>query len=493
MRFSMGIRARLMSAIVVVTAAAMGFVGVLSISALTNSAYYLKVNEAMKLAKMVSSVLNDPAYARGERHTTERVKTLMRDAGMTAIYATGPGGKVFLSEGRLPKDPGTPIIVEQGVRLYRVSDGGEDFIYASVGDGAGRAAFTLSMSDTDSYLKRMKWFLAAYALAFSIIIIGFGAYFLSLLVVNPVKRLEAAAKRISGGELDVRASIEGRDELASLGTAFNAMAERLEDEIKRLESVNSELIGAREELLRAETLAAMGRLAAGVAHEIGNPLGAISGYVELLKKDISDEHAKEMLVRAEKEISRIDRIVKEFLELARPPARPASDVDINASLKETAALLRAHKDFERVKIEFALKETLPPVIINEEKLRQVFINLLLNAAWATDFEGVITITTGLQSASRLLGHGRRRSDAGLSGATPPRDMVFVSFKDTGRGIGKDDLERVFEPFFSTRIGGGGLGLFVSQGIITHYGGRIEAESIPGSGSVFRVILPAKES
>ena len=90
-------------------------------------------------------------------------------------------------------------------------------------------------------MARMKWFLAAYALAFSVIIIGFGAYFLSLLVVSPVKRLEAAAKRISGGELDVRASIEGRDEIASLGAAFNAMAARLAEEIRRLEGVNSEL------------------------------------------------------------------------------------------------------------------------------------------------------------------------------------------------------------------------------------------------------------
>ncbi|MEK7313421.1 MAG: ATP-binding protein, partial [Deltaproteobacteria bacterium] len=498
MKSYMGIRARLIAGIVVVTAAAMGFVGVLSISALKNSAYYSKVNEAARLARVVSSVLNDPAYAGGEYAAAGRVKAIMRDAGMTSIYVTGPAGKVILSEGKLPGDPGIPIIAEEGVRIYRVSNGNEDFIYAKVGDGAGvlapggagrggfQAAFTISMSDTDSYLARMKWFLAAYALAFSVIIIGFGAYFLSLLVVSPVKRLEAAAKRISSGELDVRASIEGYDEIASLGAAFNAMATRLAEEIRRLEGVNSELIGAREELLRAETLAAMGRLAAGVAHEIGNPLGAISGYVGLLKKDIKDEHCKEMLVRAEKEIHRIDRVVKEFLELARPSARPASEVDVNASVGETVALLKAHKDFERTRVEFALKEVLPPVIINEEKLRQVFINLLLNAAWATGGQGVITITTALEAVPSVPEGGRRRSDSVFGGApasTPcgaiSRDTVIVSFKDTGRGIGKDDLERVFEPFFSTREGGGGLGLFVSQGIITHYGGRIEAESKEG--------------
>ena len=217
MKSYMGIRARLIAGIVVVTAAAMGFVGVLSISALKNSAYYSKVFEAARLARVVSSVLNDPAYAGGEYAAAGRVKAIMRDAGMTSIYVTDPAGKVILSEGKLPGDPGIPIIAEEGVRIYRVSNGNEDFIYAKVGDGAGvlapggagrggfQAAFTISMSDTDSYLARMKWFLAAYALAFSVIIIGFGAYFLSLLVVSPVKRLEAAAKRISSGELDVRA------------------------------------------------------------------------------------------------------------------------------------------------------------------------------------------------------------------------------------------------------------------------------------------------
>ena len=507
MKFPTGIRARLIAGIVVVTAAAMGFVGVLSISALKNSAYYSKVFEAARLARVVSSALNDPAYAGGGYAAAGRAKAIMRDSGMSSIHVTGPAGEVILSEGKLPSDPGTPIIIEDGVSIYRVSDGNEDFIYAKVGvpmqsmgraanSGGFQTAFTLSMSDTDSYLARMKWFLAAYALAFSVIIIGFGAYFLSLLVVSPVKRLEAAAKRISGGELDVRASIEGRDEIASLGAAFNAMATRLAEEIRRLEGVNSELIGAREELLRAETLAAMGRLAAGVAHEIGNPLGAISGYVGLLKKDIKDERCKEMLVRAEKEIHRIDSVVKEFLELARPSARPASKVDVNASVEETVALFKAHKDFERTRVEFALKEGLPPVIINEEKLRQVFINLLLNAAWATGFDGVITITSALgggpEAVPSVPEGGRRRTDSVFGGAGTGGDMVIVSFKDTGRGIGKDDLERVFEPFFSTREGGGGLGLFVSQGIIKSYGGRIEAESAIGRGSVFRVILPVGE-
>ncbi|HLE09081.1 MAG TPA: ATP-binding protein, partial [Thermodesulfobacteriota bacterium] len=155
-----------------------------------------------------------------------------------------------------------------------------------------------------------------------------------------------------------------------------------------------------------------------------------------------------------------------------------------------------HKDLKKVDAELVLKEDIPPVIIHEDKLRQVFMNLFINAAEAMPEGGHVTVETGVKSHAVDRGMKRRKSDPDFTGADWERrikEYVTVSFKDTGCGIKKEDMDKIFDPFFTTKeIGRGtGLGLFISRSIVNAYGGTIEVGSEEGKGSVFTVLIEAK--
>ncbi|CAG0950984.1 partial Signal transduction histidine-protein kinase AtoS, partial [Anaerolineae bacterium] len=280
----------------------------------------------------------------------------------------------------------------------------------------------------------------------------------------------------------------------SLAASFNSMAERLEDEIKSLERVNLELTTAQDELLRNSTLAAVGRLAAGIAHEIGNPLGALNGYIDILSRGgLEAAEEKEIIARAARESDRIDSIVRDFLEVARPARRPAFPVDVNSLVKETLEGLLVRVDFQGVETGLELSQV-PHVMADEGKLRQVFSNILINAAQSMDGMDRKTITVETASEERPVPvkAGRRKGD--VPAEKKFGQYVLVSVKDNGTGVCPADSARIFDPFFTTKeVGKGtGLGLFVSQSIIKAYGGEITLKS-GGAGSVFTVVLPAAEA
>ena len=281
------------------------------------------------------------------------------------------------------------------------------------------------------------------------------------------------------------------------------MAERLEAEIKSLERVNLELVSTQEELLRSSTLAAVGRLAAGIAHEIGNPLGAVRGYLDILSKGLpAGGEDKEMAERASKEVERIDSIVREFLDIARPSKKPSVPVDVNRVVEETVSAVALHRDFSGVKTRLSLADGLPAVAIDEGKLRQVFMNLLLNAAQsmegagegaAADGERFVLVRTSAERRSEAPRHGRRKDDPFVEGAfQAEKEFVVIRFTDTGSGVSVEDAEKIFDPFYTTKeVGkGSGLGLFISQSIIKTYGGRISFEQADSTGSTFTVTLPS---
>jgi len=361
----------------------------------------------------------------------------------------------------------------------------------------GRLDFTVSLADINAELRGVKKFLIAYILLDSAIIIGFGFFFLSGSIINPIRRLTEAASRIAGGSFGERVNIKSDNEIGVMAASFNKMAERIEEEIKTLERLNKELVSAQEEVLRASTLAAVGRLAAGIAHEIGNPLGAVGGYLQILERgslDSADE--KDIIERAGREVARIDAILREFLEFSRSGKKAIEPVDVNALLDESIKGLAGHRDFEGLAVQTNLADGLPPVMMNEGKLRQVFVNLLVNAAQAMGaVEGprVIRVKTETRKVPVKDANLRRRKDDKplRPGETIHREYVFVSIKDRGMGISEEDARRIFEPFYTTKeVGKGtGLGLFVSKSILTTYGGEIEFESVLGKGSTFTVRLP----
>ena len=227
-------------------------------------------------------------------------------------------------------------------------------------------------------------------------------------------------------------------------------------------------------LVQSAKLASIGELAANVAHEINNPMTAVLGYASLILEDIDEEDPLYADVKViEKESYRIKEIIRKLLDFARQRKVDKKAKDINAIVKESISLVNHMAVTSNILIELDLDETLPPVAVDANQMKQVFINLMGNAVHAMNKGGTLRIKTGLISEP---GGGARD--------------VVISFRDDGCGIPKSFVDRVFDPFFSSKgEGGTGLGLSVSYGIVKNHGGRLTLKSEEGKGSEFCVILP----
>ncbi|MEW5944972.1 MAG: ATP-binding protein, partial [bacterium] len=290
-------------------------------------------------------------------------------------------------------------------------------------------------------------------------------------LTRPLRVLLEGVRRITGGDLDAAIGLSRRDEIGGIADAFNEMTRALRDRENRLREAAVELRRNQEQIIRSGKLSAIGELAAGVAHEIGNPVSAISGYAQLLrKKTAGDPRAGEYLAEIEKEADFIARIIQDLLDFSRPAPPGVESVDVHDAVETALRTASALPAFDRVEV---VKEydSVPAVTGRPEELAQVFLNLVLNAAQAMPGGGRLVVRTG-------------RSAAG---------GVEITFEDEGGGIAPEIRERIFEPFFTTKPPGEGtgLGLSISYRIVEKYGGRIEVESEPGRGSVFRVALPVR--
>jgi len=218
-------------------------------------------------------------------------------------------------------------------------------------------------------------------------------------------------------------------------------------------------------------MASVGKLSAGVAHEIGNPLSIIIGYLEFLSRSSNlNEQERESLKRAEEETRRINQIIKELLDYSRPLSQTYEPVDINQVIDETLNLVKFQKGFDRIQTELKLEDSLPPVMGNRNQIKQVLINLLLNARDAMPEGGILTIRT-----------------------TKENQHIQIEVIDSGVGISEQNLKKIFDPFFTTKEPGKGigLGLSISLKLVETMGGKIEVESKPGQGSTFRLKLKTK--
>ena len=241
---------------------------------------------------------------------------------------------------------------------------------------------------------------------------------------------------------------------------------------------------SQERFAHAEKLAAIGQLAAGVMHEINNPLATIAACAESLTFRLDDlrengretpRDADEFLKIIDNEVHRCKRIIDGLLDFSRPKSMTKSVTDINEVVEHALFLVKHHARFKQMRVETKLGDRLAPVQANREQLVQVFMALLINAVDAMDERGTITIRT-------------RRGRGSL-------EAVVAEVVDQGTGISRADASKIFEPFFTTKAPGRGtgLGLSICYGIIADHGGRIEVDSTPGSGSTFRILLPAEEA
>jgi signal transduction histidine kinase len=330
----------------------------------------------------------------------------------------------------------------------------------------------------------------------TLLLVLFSLILFNRVIARPLRGLADRADRAATDAAVLDLGGAARDEVGDLSLSLNRMAARLREDRDRiaaqladLEAKAAALEQARDQLVRAEKLAMVGRLSAGIAHEIGSPLGAILGYVDMLRHEIRDNGSTgniEFLDRMEREINRINRIVRELLDYARPASFRLEDVDLRKSVQDVTALLSPQKAFRSVEIAADLGEGSVAVHSDWDRLRQVLMNLLFNASDSMGGKGRIEITVERRPGVKT-DEGRGTRDEG-----PPGGFVALTIKDTGCGIARDEIDRIFEPFYTTKVPGAGtgLGLAVSQRLVEQMGGRIEVRSTPGEGTAFSVILRA---
>ncbi len=341
---------------------------------------------------------------------------------------------------------------------------------------SGILELNYSLNDIHSILLKSQQIIIIYVLLYGAILILTGYYLLQRNIIKPVLNLLQATEEVSRGNLATRLPMFGPREFLQLAEAYNQMVEALqnsrgetEKHIASLEETNRDLKQARNELIRSEKMASVGQLSAGLAHELGNPLSALIGYLEFLKQKIESDSGKDIIERSLVETNRIDFLVRELLDFSRPADNiQVESIDLIIALNSSVQLLQnqgALTDFAIINV---LPEVLPPIRIDPHKLQQVLINLLLNAAQACDKTGRITLSAG-------------------AGDT----CVWLGIRDNGCGIAAADLNKIFEPFFTSKPPGEGtgLGLAICQRIVEEAGGDIQVESHPGDGSLFKLVFP----
>jgi two-component system, NtrC family, sensor kinase len=344
--------------------------------------------------------------------------------------------------------------------------------------------------------------------------VGLGNFLVERWVLRPLAEISEGAGAIAEGDFERRVPEAGPAEIAALGRALNQLTDqllhnqhRLAENVRSLDETNRQLTETQRELVQAEKMASLGQLAAGVAHEIGNPLGALLGYISVQGRRGGDP---ELTQGMEREARRIDRIVRDLLEYARPGGITREEVDVNASVERVIGLLRQQGWLERVEVELRLDEGLPGVVGDPHRVDQIFVNLLCNAENAMAGEGRIVVETCAERylADRPIPVRRADDPPGVDYShlrrmrmtpmpTPKRleagqEVVRITVSDTGPGIPDEDLGTVFDPFFTTKGPGEGtgLGLAIVAGTVAELGGRIDAARADGGGAAFNLWIPS---
>ncbi|MBN2246756.1 MAG: cache domain-containing protein [Candidatus Aminicenantes bacterium] len=335
--------------------------------------------------------------------------------------------------------------------------------------------------DTTSRVMITFTFIALLCVVLLLIIL----YFSTNRVIEPLHKMVVATEKIAKGDLTHKVKVTSRDEIGVLANSFNRMTKDLQaanEKLiewgktleKKVEERTRELINMQAHLIQSEKLASLGKLAAGIAHEINNPLGGVLIYSHLILEDTPKNSPHyENLKKIVKETSRCKDIVKGLLEFARPKEPEMSLVDINDLVNKSLYIIEGQALFQNIKIVRQFSHKLPRTVADSSQLQQVFMNIILNAAEAMGETGTLTLKTSLNGKGKY---------------------IKVDFTDTGHGILEKDMKQLFEPFFTTKeVGKGtGLGLAISYSIIQKHDGTIDVKSKPGEGSTFSVRLPIKK-
>ncbi len=357
--------------------------------------------------------------------------------------------------------------------------------------------------DASARMRATPLVLTALFLVFDVVVFtAFGAVQARRRVVVPMQRLAAASRELGSGTFGGRLVEEGPREVALVAHTFNEMSEALEARTEDLEKAvrdlresNRALREARSGLDRAERMAAVGRLASGVAHEVGNPMGALLAYLALVRRDagLSDD-ARQHLGRASEQGERIRRILKQLLDFSKPPRPERVPLDLPALARESVELARTQTRLRGVAFSVDVEEAAPTARGDPGMVAQILLNLVLNAGDAVDPEtGRIEVVVRGTVAKVRDGDDRAAAAAmrAAGGSREGLDAVECVVADNGPGVRPEDRERIFDPFFTTKPPGEGtgLGLANSRRLAEELGGHLELADAEEGVCSFRLVLP----
>lgn len=465
--------------------------GCLLINALEQKLEY----ETVERHRSWENLRSDPRFR-------NRTASLLKEVGFSCFLVfNGEGSRVFDIEphGEMNKDA---LLISRKVLATR--KGSHDFSGSTWGviwlgpkslnisapmffNGLFAGATTISADLIPLYqrLRDSEKIILIYIFLNTIVFVLFGAYFISRTVVKPIHKLLGITEEFEEGEPFPQLPDASRNEIGQLFLSLNKMLKRLEENkqelkshIASLEEANQELKKAQKEIIKSEKLASMGRLATGVAHEIGNPIGIVLGYLELLNKGgLKEEEKQDFLNRIESEIRRISGIIRQLLDFSGPSNGKRTQTSLHGLVTETINILKPQPMMASINVNTDLRAERDEVLADSDQLKQVFLNIIMNAADAMGDD--------------MVSDEEFRPKTLTVRTTNVNDSVEIRFTDEGLGIPEQDLVQIFDPFFTTKEPGKGtgLGLSVCYRIIEGLGGTIRAESTVGKGTTIIIDIP----
>ena len=371
------------------------------------------------------------------------------------------------------------------------------FVYYPITKGevvTGGIVAKFSLGEERHYAARSQSLIFLAITLDAILFILLGSMLLSRVIVKPVMKLVYATEKIAAGNLDYKVESFPTTEIDRLSASFNKMTKnllesqkKLNEHVESLEKVNLELKQAKDEVLRSEKLASVGRLATGIAHEVGNPLGSIIGYLEILNEDKGAD-LDEYIRRINRECTRIDTIVRELLDYSRVHEFSIESIDINKLLLEIVDSLFHRSIFKDITLKKDYEPSMPMVAVDKRQMHQVITNMLINSADAMgEGGGEIKITTKSVIFDPSIFASTKLS--------PDDRLISISIHDSGTGIFEEDLDKVFDPFYTTKEPGTGtgLGLAISLRIVESFDGSITVKSKANEGTSFNIYLPVAQA
>ncbi|MGW8223873.1 MAG: ATP-binding protein [Syntrophobacteria bacterium] len=546
-RFQMSLRTKVVLSLTFLMASAMLLIGMVMLKVSQTDLVQAKVEQGLLLKGALEQLLTSPLNSSGEK-----IDLAKNSEVLAGFQAGSPGAMSFWEitvanrEGQVvyPRVGNEPINQQPLPGLQRVMRLELEKLSFSPSPGSfwqqlpekiilaaplyhdrkviGALRLEASLTDVSQSLARSQKLLLFYIVVDILVLVAFGTYIFSKLVVKPVQQLVQTAEGFQEGDKIPDVSAGEQNELGMLSQALNSMLQRLEenkDELRQhvisLEQANLELKRAQQEVIFSEKLASVGRLAAGIAHEIGNPIGIVLGYLDLLqRKDIDETERLELIDRMSTEIQRINQTIRQLLDFSRPGPGERQVIQVHPLIRETLAVLDHQFRKQEIEVVLELEAESDTVFAKADQLKQVFLNLMVNAADAMEATnerpqgGQLRVHTRSFAGESLVKKDvgskplRRSTDPiaadfsylrRIHGTTEDR-WIEIQFADNGVGITQKDQERVFDPFFTTKEAGKGtgLGLSVSIQIIETLGGRMELKSRSGEETKVSILLPVSE-